>query len=593
MAQDIITHLTDFSTAFTRMREALALDEQFAEELLGGTELWTTLLETKLTGATGPACLSVAVAGGTNTGKSTLFNVLLNEEVSAVRNTAAATCRPLAAAASDHLSACLDGSLLPGFRPVKLQRVEAILERDTHPETVYVAESDGLSPNIVLLDTPDVDSIDLANWSIADRLRSASDIIVAVLTAEKYQDDRVIGFFREAQILGRVVLPVMNKANPAGDYEVARSQLEEFCRAAHLDTPLRFVMPHDFDLAQDFSGASIQQLDSEQTLGEYIASLDVAEVKRKVLERTIDRFLELAGDFIETCDERTKELRHVADEFNRLADRTARDYKPAPGRAVGGLFHQFVQSKRTAVDRAIGSASRGIANGLSAASRAVRRAIVSSATLEGGEEEQTEDRLRETHRRRVHELTNELARDYYDRARSLGKPVSRLVLEPLDSLPLNDVEDSIAQRAISADGVSEDFRRHAEKILEAWWQDNRGKRMAIEALDRVLLLAPAGIAGVLSVQTAGIGVPEAMVVAGPLAEQFAARVLEHQFGDSMFDFISPWQAEQQAALESALHDELAAPVLAGVTGILVVLEGEHMEALKRSLDACRQASTKS
>ena len=53
-------------------------------------------------------------------------------------------------------------------------------------------------------------------------------------------------------------------------------------------------------------------------------------------------------------------------------------------------------------------------------------------------------------------------------------------------------------------------------------------------------------------RTFGLGVAETVVVAGPIVEQFVARVIEYQFGDALFDFLSPWRAEQRQALVNAL-----------------------------------------
>src|SRR5690606_23338045 len=102
------------------------------------------------------------------------------------------------------------------------------VERTTPPNALFVATHEQLPDRLVLLDTPDVDSIETEHWAVADIIRAAGDVLVAVLTGEKYKDDRVVSYFRQALASGRVVVPVMNKANPARDFEVARNQLAEF-----------------------------------------------------------------------------------------------------------------------------------------------------------------------------------------------------------------------------------------------------------------------------------------------------------------------------------------------------------------------------
>ena len=83
--------------------------------------------------------------------------------------------------------------------------------------------------------------------------------------------------------------------------------------------------------------------------------------------------------------------------------------------------------------------------------------------------------------------------------------------------------------------------------------------------------------------------PEAMVVAGPLAEQFVARVIEYQFGDAMFDFLSPWREEQQQHLAEALLGVVAAPVLGDLESMLAVLEGEGTDKLRKGRELCLKA----
>ena len=57
----------------------------------------------------------------------------------------------------------------------------------------------------------------------------------------------------------------------------------------------------------------------------------------------------------------------VVDRLDRYAEAAVREYDPAPGREVGGLFHEFVQSKRGPVRRAIGNTSAAVLPGLAAA----------------------------------------------------------------------------------------------------------------------------------------------------------------------------------------------------------------------------------
>ena len=241
------------------------------------------------------------------------------------------------------------------------------------------------------------------------------------------------------------------------------------------------------------------------------------------------------------------------------------------------------------MDRAIGGASRAFAQGVARAGKAVRDAVLSRALLEAPTRDATDDKVRQRNIRQIEQISADLASHYIDVTRSFGAPASTLVSARIDRMDMDGVKARVTRMAEQNGGITEDFRAHAERTLEAWWHDHRGKRMVIEALDRALLLAPAGIAGVISINTAGVGVPEALMVAGPVVEQFAARVMEYQFGDQMFDFLTPWRKDQQDALERALREHVAQPLLDPVTRVLDALEAEQGAQLMRSLDACREA----
>ena len=585
--------LSAFEAALGRLRDALVAQPDVAAFLFADTDEWRALLTYKLVPhLAGAGCLVAAVAGGTNTGKSTVFNLLLGETASPVRATAAATCRPVLAASPVRSAQCLEAKLVPEFTPVPLTAPEAILHYDGPENALYIYETSRLSDGLVLLDTPDIDSIMTRHWRVAEHLRAAGDVLIGTLTPEKYKDERVVAFFRAAHAAGRLVVPVMNKANPAEDYAAARAQIDDFRAAVNLGATPCFVIPYDPTLAEDPT-RPIQSLNGHGALREYLAGIDVSDLKRRVYRDSVTRFAEQAGLFVEKADRLVAELRGLRADLAARARRFAQQYDPAPGPEVGGLFHEFVQSKRGAVGRAIGQASGAVARGAAALGGAVRRAITRRATFERGDEIETESALRQRHRAAIERITRDLATDLIDLARRIDPPSASLLQRDLESMDLASVGARVADEALSADDISEAFRRHARKTLETWWENHPEKRRALLALDMILALTPAAIAVPISLYTGGIGVPEAMIFAGPLMEQFVARVIEYQFGDALFDFLSPWREEQRAALAAALERHLIEPAARGLADALAPLESEACLALGEQLELCRKALPKS
>lgn len=574
--------LSEFDAAMRRFRAALSSDAQLDKAVFGGAEEWTNLLSRKLVPhLAGDGCLIVAVTGGTNTGKSTVFNMLLGRVVSPIVATAAATARPLIAANATRASQCLEGSLVPEFVALPLKDANAVIDRGSPDSALYVTTHDALPDSLVFLDTPDVDSIEREHWDVADAIRATGDVLIAVLTGEKYKDDRVVAFFRQALASGRVVVPVMNKANPDRNFEVARKQLAEFVGLIGADSPC-FVVPHDFTLELE---QPIRSIDGDTTLREYIDELNVKEIKQRVYRGTVAHVAQRAAEFLEDASDVALGLRSAAREFEARAEHASKQYDPTPGAAVGGLFHEFVQSKRGLPFKVMGNVSRAFVVAVSSVGRAVRGAIVRRAALEAPEPV-TEESLHKLHGETIERIARDLTAGYHESVRNLREPAAHLIKGQLKKLDTDSATHAILEATLRSDNVSEEFRQYAYRTLETWWNENRAKRMALQTLDGILAIAPAAFAGVIAAHTAGMGVDVALAVGGPMAEQFAARVIEYQFGDALFDFLSPWRAEQRIQLEDALLEHITHPALARVDEYLAVFDGDIMSDLRRLHAQC-------
>jgi len=116
-----------------------------------------------------PDAYVVALVGGTGVGKSTLLNALAGEVVSEASARRPTTGRPVAwvaAKVSDEL------------RPL-LERLDV--------ETLQTHERDGLE-RVVVLDLPDVDSLDPEHRSTVEKILPKVDVVAWVTDPEKYAD---------------------------------------------------------------------------------------------------------------------------------------------------------------------------------------------------------------------------------------------------------------------------------------------------------------------------------------------------------------------------------------------------------------------
>jgi hypothetical protein len=90
----------------------------------------------------------------------------------------------------------------------------ALEEDETH--RLFWRTAKELPSSLLILDTPDIDSDARVNWVRADAVRRSADVLIAVLTQQKYNDAAVKEFFRKAGDEDKAVLIVFNQCLPAG-----------------------------------------------------------------------------------------------------------------------------------------------------------------------------------------------------------------------------------------------------------------------------------------------------------------------------------------------------------------------------------------
>jgi len=159
----------------------------------------------------------ISLFGGTGTGKSTLFNSLAGEPVSRVSWLRPCTARPVLYVhdeAVDELSRCplvADGSCIRGGE-IKVK--------------VLGHHRQELS-EFILVDTPDIDSVELINRDIADAFFTISDIVVFVTSLDKYGDNSGKTFRNRIRDWRKCSYFVMNKAHVGEAFEDFRETLQE------------------------------------------------------------------------------------------------------------------------------------------------------------------------------------------------------------------------------------------------------------------------------------------------------------------------------------------------------------------------------
>jgi hypothetical protein len=108
-----------------------------------------------------------------------------------------------------------------------------------------------LPPNLLVLDTPDIDSDTEVNWLRADCIRHCADVLIAILTQQKYNDAAVKRFFRKAAEEDKAVIVVFNQCLLPEDEPFWPKWLETFSTGTGIVPELVYLAPNDRRAAEE------------------------------------------------------------------------------------------------------------------------------------------------------------------------------------------------------------------------------------------------------------------------------------------------------------------------------------------------------
>jgi signal recognition particle receptor subunit beta len=157
----------------------------------------------------------IVVIGPTQAGKSTVVNLLLGKEA-ATSNALAGFTRHAQGfcthAVTDTLTETID-RLLPGLSRVSLDQLSA----DTlHSYSITtIAETDAVASPAIFWDTPDFDSVSSRSYRFGvPKLCAIADLVVLVVSKEKYADQSVWETLRLISQIPHPLLICINKSSP-------------------------------------------------------------------------------------------------------------------------------------------------------------------------------------------------------------------------------------------------------------------------------------------------------------------------------------------------------------------------------------------
>ena len=321
---------------------------------------WFQLLEQKLLPQmTDSAFLVAAVVGGTNLGKSVVFNHLAGARASATSPLASGTKHPVCLVPIGFEKTRKLKTVFPDFELRDWSSADAALE-EIAQDVLFWRPSEDMPPNLLVLDTPDIDSDARVNWDRADKIRRSADVLIAVLTQQKYNDAAVKEFFRRAAAEDKFVLVVFNQVHLPDDEEYWPLWMKTFCDETGVRPEFLYLAPHDRKAAESNSLPFIERSwpADEREAGRYdgsnrqlntdLSTLRFGEIKLRTLRGSLDVVTTPSGaeTFLQDVLRRSGEYRGAAELLSAHKLAEIENWPGVPASVVVQKIRSWWQAQR-------------------------------------------------------------------------------------------------------------------------------------------------------------------------------------------------------------------------------------------------------
>jgi len=559
--------------------------------------------------------LVVGIVGGTNIGKSLLFNHLAGELASGVSPLAAGTKHPVCLVPAGLDDPAVLARLFDGFELVPWKSADDPLQ-DSPKNLLFWRAGANVPPRLLLLDAPDVDSDVAVNWQRARAIRQAADVLVAVLTQQKYNDAAVKQFFRDAVQADKPIVVLFNQVDLEADQPYWPQWLSTFCSQTGAEPELVYVIPLDRAAADELrlpfypvGRDGRRALQAPSSLRDELAALHFDEIKIRTFRGALRRVLDAqegAGAYLEA-------IRRAAGQFAAAhgvlsaAEMARVSWPSLPASVLFEEIRAWWNAGRTAWSRSIHGFYRKLGRGIASSWR-----WVTGKATSGNEG------LLESFRRREREaimLAVQKMLEELDRLAQVGNETLRPRLEAiLKGTARKHLLDRVETAHRELPAVDEDYRGFLWAELDAWKRARPGVVRVLQSLDQVAAIARPAISVLLLVS----GWHVAGNLVGHAAAQAAGQTVTQLAGEAaitggvagsgeallstagegigqaaarLFTRLQSRYAQQRAAwLARWLETELLGDLLTDLRSGAEVPQSDAFRQVERTLDGLRSTT---
>ena len=313
-------------TTLTALREALQLArfpldvpgvEQERERRLAIVDQLEDYVLPRLVQIDAP--LLTVVGGSTGAGKSTLVNSLVGERVSEPGVLRPTTRSPVLVHHPADAEWFEQARILP--------ELERTSRSTPDPGALQLVASTAIPQGLALLDAPDIDSVELANRSLASQLLAAADLWLFVTSAARYADQVPWEFLKQAAERSAAVAIVLDRTAAAAIPEVAGDLARLLTANGLKDSPLFTVAEAPLDDKGLLPAAAVSDIRG------WLRDLaEDVEARNGVVRQTLD-------GAVRSIARRTHELADACQAQADMQARLARDVHTSYDQAVADVEH--------------------------------------------------------------------------------------------------------------------------------------------------------------------------------------------------------------------------------------------------------------
>ena len=378
----------------------------------------------------------------------------------------------------------------------------------TDDNCLYWRTGEHVPKNLLMLDTPDIDADQPINWQRARSVRQAADVLIAVLTGQKYNDATVKQFFREAAQADKPVILLFNLCElddgPNSDIQHLPRWRDQFCEETGVKPLAVYVAPYDktaveagklpfYELPRKSggcepagdppAGSHPPLLREPISLTKALSELHFDEIKAQTLAGAIRQLYDPESG-METYLNRIRRTAQMFGEAQKSlgsVEEATIDWPGLPNQVLIAEMRSWWNERRPDWSQKIHGAYRKIGEGILWPIKTVYRQFAKKDPKEPGTKRyaaQSPDEAIEEFRREEFNSVMQLVEKTIQRLEKLAQSDNAVLREVMETLLRGDHRKAFIDQAKRAHAemkpVDDDFREHLRAELDRWSSENPG-----------------------------------------------------------------------------------------------------------------------